>query len=65
MRLGPIKTTIEREGQRYVDDPVFRFIDPKKAAQAVAQAFEGNIHTIKILERYDRVRLRWVKPAPG
>lgn len=52
-------TTITREGQPFVDDPIV--IHQSPIAQAVAHAFDQTLPP-PITVGYERVRLRWVNP---
>lgn len=57
-----LKTAIEREGQPYVDDPVYVRPNPVSLIQAsVARAF-GIRLPVPLQIGYERVRLRWRKP---
>lgn len=67
----PLKTTITKDAQRYVDEPVY--VNPKVEKGpsilelSVAAAFNGgqvpHARSRKpILVGYERVRLRWVTP---
>jgi hypothetical protein len=49
------QTTIENEGQEYVDDPV-------EEEGVILCGKEPILH--KQVVRYERVRLKWMKPGP-
>lgn len=59
-----LKTTITKEGQPYVDEPVF--VSPKPELDTtiaqVVRAIFGRPPLRRILLGYQRTRLRWVKP---
>jgi hypothetical protein len=60
--IGPIKLYIEKEGQRYVDAPVYAH--PKKQLPielALTELFHRALPR-PIPIAYDRVPLRWVSP---
>ena len=55
-------TTIKREGQQFVYEPVYAKPKAVSAIEAsVAYAFERQLPQ-PILVRHERVRLRWMKP---
>lgn len=57
-----LQTTIDRDGQSYVDDPVYAFPKmPTPVESAVAAAFEREMPR-PITVGHERVRLRWMKP---
>lgn len=65
---APIKTQL-KDGQRYVDDPVFKTISKPKPeletplALAVASMFNNKPpQEIRDFVGYERTRLRWMKP---
>lgn len=67
--MSKLRTTIEHEGQRYVDDPVYLEVsraDP--LALAVNDAFAAVPGAPKVrghieeFSHHGRVRLRWIKP---
>ncbi len=57
-----IRTTIAKEGQRYVDDAVY--INPKPVSpitRAVSIAFKNWRPPQPVLIGYERIGLRWLK----
>lgn len=72
-RRSPLKTTVERQGQKYVDEPVYKTVSKaNRLALAVNAAVRAmapqqpapRIHPIIVsITGYDRYRLRWVNPA--
>lgn len=62
----PLKTTIEKDGQRYVDEPIV--VRPKpsnRLALSVQAAFDPKApfrQPQPIVVGHERVRLRWVTP---
>ena len=60
------KTSIAREGQRFVDEPVFVTHMPKPVSvltESIAHAFRSPLpRPIRELSHYNRVPLRWHKP---
>ena len=58
----PILTEI-KDGQPYVDEPVYNTLNPKKLRKAIQQAMRVHIsQPIKILIAYNHVKLRWMEP---
>jgi hypothetical protein len=65
MSQAPIKTTITKHGQRYVDEAVYVEPKPEGAmAYAMREAF-GRPGAQRILVAYQMTRLNWVKPGGG
>ena len=62
--VNVVKDKITKEGQEYVDDPVYTFPKPKSAiSRAVSHALDPNAPPPKpILLGHERVTLRWMKP---
>jgi hypothetical protein len=59
--MNELKPTIEREGQEYVDDPVF--VDPVRSTpieRSLAAAY-GRKLPQPIQVGHERVRLQWMK----
>jgi hypothetical protein len=55
-------TTIERDGQEFLDEPVY--VHPKKLSlieASIAKAFNIAM-SAPIAVRHERVKLRWMKP---
>lgn len=62
--MKPLLTTIEREGQPYVDDPVFSEVsEAKPLSIEIGALFGRRIESIEELSHYNHIRLRWVKPG--
>ena len=68
-RVGPLRTSITSEGQRYFDEPVL--VEVSKAvplALTVNAAFSRVLPSPRIfpvihaISHYNRVPLRWMKP---
>lgn len=59
-----LRTEIAREGQRFVDRPVYEDVSrPRPAAAAVAQALRAAPpRRIVHVAGYERTELRWMKP---
>jgi hypothetical protein len=62
---APMKTTIERAGQRYVDDLVFVRPKPRAALDEAVSAALGDddYPQLPIPVAYNRVPLRWIQPG--
>lgn len=56
MRGKPIRTVIKKQGQRYLDEPVY--IAPKPVAASVMRALRGT-KPKNIFSHYERVALIW------
>lgn len=62
MSKAPLKTSITREGQGYVDDAVMLRPKPVSGVDvACAKAFKRPLAR-PLLAGYERVPLRWMKP---
>lgn len=59
---GPIRTTIERAGQPYVDEPLHHVIRPKPLIEAVGAVFGRRFEVHRKLTGYRRTYLKWTKP---
>lgn len=67
---GIQRTAITKDGQRYVDEPVYshlRMDQHSSIAHAVSAAFNGGVSKLaiagpRVLLGYQRVCLRWMKP---
>lgn len=63
---APLKTKITHDGQRYVDEPIYETLHPRRElttplAQSVAEAFGHQAPAaIHALLGHERVRLRWM-----
>lgn len=63
-----IRTTVQHDGQRYVDEPIYRDLRPREElrtdiAASVAAAFgHPQAKAIREVVGHERVRLRWMKP---
>jgi hypothetical protein len=58
-----LKPTIQRQGQKYVDDPIY--IDAKQVSiieSSVARAFGRRAQKRPLLVGHERVKLKWIKP---
>lgn len=63
MRILP---TVTKEGQPYVDQPIYAKPKDKSAlTDAVAEAFGVRDGPRQIQISSERVRLRWMKPGPN
>ena len=65
--MSILRPTIEKDGQKYVDEPVY--VMPKtdgrdRVREAVEEAFGGPGFQMRkpIVVRHDRVYLSWMKP---
>lgn len=59
------KLTINRDGQRYIDEPVtLKPIQPTCLQQSIAEAFgsASSIPRQRLVVNYERVLLRWMEP---
>lgn len=62
--MKPLLTTIRRDGQPYVDDPVFVMVSlAKPLAVEIGAIFGRRIESINELSHYNHILLRWVKPG--
>lgn len=67
--MGPLKTAITKEGQKYVDDRVI--VAPREMTMNVAAALQAHLPQQQrrlpapITVRHDRVRLNWIRPKKG
>lgn len=62
-RNKALVTTIKREGQPFVDEPIY--VDPKPVSylrRAIAAAFGSEVPMRPVIIGYERVRLNWIKP---
>lgn len=66
-----LKTTIEKDGQRYLDEPVYVRVKtsaiPDALQASVSAAFNGgqpsaDLFKKPVLVRHERVLLRWMTP---
>lgn len=55
----PIKTVIEKEGQRYVDEPEYMY--PKVIVECIQRVFPGCPLNERYLLGYHRTWLEWKK----
>jgi hypothetical protein len=62
MKQLPLKTKIVETGQTYVDEPIYRYLLPKKLSHLVAFIFKRDLPTIRMLDHYEHTRLLWMKP---
>ena len=69
MSAAPLKAGPVQDGQRYVDDPVYKVIGKVRPeldtelAHSIAQIFKTRPpQRIEDLVGYNRTRLRWMKP---
>lgn len=61
----PLRPKVEYDGQPYFDEPIYRYIKHALTDMqtAVRQVFGHHIpEPIRILERYEHTKLRWMKP---
>ena len=59
---APIRTTIERAGQPYVDEPVYANPTAEGVIAASVRRAFGRPPARKILLAYQMTKLNWVKP---
>lgn len=61
---APIKTEVTKEGQSYVDEPVYHIVgNAKPLALSIAGILGREVNpVIKTLSHYKRIPLRWVSP---
>ena len=61
--MSRIKTTIEREGQRYFDEPVYSETNARPLASEIARILGREVpKSVRNLDHYRRIPLRWVSP---
>lgn len=57
----PIMECIERQGQPYVDEPIYDDVKARPTAVAVAAAFGRRmVPVVRVLTGHEHVRLRWM-----